>query len=681
MKFYHENHFEQCIEVAREALQLSPESADAWNNICAASNKLGRFEDGKLAAESALRLREDFPNAKANLDWSLRELRLRRHANAGPHSAKILIAIHTCKKNAERIKSQYDTWVPEMIAAGYAVDVFDGERLGEGDDYYSNSHKKKALCAYALSEGYEYLFCVDDDVYIRTANFKPALEDYAGIRQLPHDLGSPYPPGRPASPPGTHPHKFVAGAACWLSARSMRIMAEAPITDWADDRWMGNTLAKHGIELVHMMPEYCRIPNDQPTTDAQVLLEVRSPIQMRRLHETSDLSTFVNPAGLVNRSLEEYNQGDLHCCIALNREALELEPDIAMAWNNICAAYNMLGEFEQARVAGEEAVRLDPSLVNARGNLNRSLRELHRLKPAAIIPTSTKILIAIYTCKNNAERVQAQLDTWVPEAIAAGYDVGVFDGNKLGVSDDYFSLPDKTKALCRYALRHGYSSLLKIDDDSYVRVSNFKPVTDDYAGIWTKPYDGGTSHPPGRPAMPAGTFPHPYAAGPAYWLSARAMQLVANAPITDWAEDRWVGHVLAEHGVMLTDLLPDFWIGSKGAPKSHTQVIEDVGSPTLIRKLHQLADLSEYREPAFLVNQGLAAYRDGKPDEYIALHLTALEFDPTYGLAWSNLCAGYNALGSFEEARKAGLEAVRLQPESRLAKENLERAMRALDQN
>jgi hypothetical protein len=168
------------------------------------------------------------------------------------------------------------------------------------------------------------------------------------------------------------------------------------------------------------------------------------------------------------------------------------------------------------------------------------------------------VLIAIVTCDQPkyAERLATQRRTWVPTAEAAGYDVIAFNGEKLGVPDDYLSLPLKTKALCRWALTRGYGSLLKTDDDCYINIpilSLAVPV-EDYAGLFLPRNDCG-SVAMGIPPLPPGTTKYDYASGGAYWLSRRAIEIVADAPFYgDWAEDRWVGQVLGGAGIRLKAL-------------------------------------------------------------------------------------------------------------------------------
>jgi tetratricopeptide (TPR) repeat protein len=68
-------------------------------------------------------------------------------------------------------------------------------------------------------------------------------------------------------------------------------------------------------------------------------------------------------------SLKRYLEEQYAESIAACRAALELRPDYAEAWNNICAAYNKLACYEQAAAAGEQALRYKPDLQLARNNL------------------------------------------------------------------------------------------------------------------------------------------------------------------------------------------------------------------------------------------------------------------------------------------------------------------------
>ena len=203
--------------------------------------------------------------------------------------------------------------------------------------------------------------------------------------------------------------------------------------------------------------------------------------------------------------------------------------------------------------------------------------------PAALKP-APKILVAVITCKANADRLKAQQETWIPRAVAAGYDVQIFDGERLGVPDDYYSLIQKTQAMCKWALTQGYNRVLKVDDDCCIRVDQLHPTSHDYAGIVIAANDCGSSVPPGAPAKPKGTYPHNYASGGAYWLSRKAAMIIANAlPNGDWAEDRFVGNTLAKHGIFV-QRIPDFSWGDSARVPHRWTVLTQVPTPALVRE-------------------------------------------------------------------------------------------------
>jgi tetratricopeptide (TPR) repeat protein len=73
---YRQGQYEQAIDSARRALQLDPNSAEAWNNIAAGDEGLHHWDEGIAAARKAIALKPDFQLAKNNLAWSLYQKRL-----------------------------------------------------------------------------------------------------------------------------------------------------------------------------------------------------------------------------------------------------------------------------------------------------------------------------------------------------------------------------------------------------------------------------------------------------------------------------------------------------------------------------------------------------------------------------------------------------------------------------
>ena len=63
--------YPRSLAAARKALELNPNSAEAWNNIAADDEALHRWDEAIAAARKAIALKPDFQLAKNNLAWSL----------------------------------------------------------------------------------------------------------------------------------------------------------------------------------------------------------------------------------------------------------------------------------------------------------------------------------------------------------------------------------------------------------------------------------------------------------------------------------------------------------------------------------------------------------------------------------------------------------------------------------
>jgi len=69
--YYQAGKYSECIRTARRALELRPNSAEAYNNIAAAYNSMALWDDGIQAATEATRLKPDFEVAKNNLLYAI----------------------------------------------------------------------------------------------------------------------------------------------------------------------------------------------------------------------------------------------------------------------------------------------------------------------------------------------------------------------------------------------------------------------------------------------------------------------------------------------------------------------------------------------------------------------------------------------------------------------------------
>ncbi|MFL9484902.1 tetratricopeptide repeat protein [Chitinophagaceae bacterium LWZ2-11] len=80
-------------------------------------------------------------------------------------------------------------------------------------------------------------------------------------------------------------------------------------------------------------------------------------------------TTTGTPEAYITLSLEYYNKGMYVECIEACKKALQLKPDYALAYNNICASYNQLKQWDNAIAAGEKGIKLDPQNTLMKGNL------------------------------------------------------------------------------------------------------------------------------------------------------------------------------------------------------------------------------------------------------------------------------------------------------------------------
>jgi tetratricopeptide (TPR) repeat protein len=71
--------------------------------------------------------------------------------------------------------------------------------------------------------------------------------------------------------------------------------------------------------------------------------------------------------------LELYNRGDFNGSIEVNQKALKLNPNSALAYNNLCAAYNSIGKWNEAEAACKKAIELDPNFQLAKNNLQNAI--------------------------------------------------------------------------------------------------------------------------------------------------------------------------------------------------------------------------------------------------------------------------------------------------------------------
>jgi hypothetical protein len=456
-----------------------------------------------------------------------------RHIPWASQTPKILIAIPAChrydygklehgisRQTKDRLAVQRSTWLKDAPAFSTYVNYrfFYGhgaQRSPEKDevfldcpdDYPNLPHKMQAIYRWALAKGYDYIFKCDDDTFVYLDRLMASgfeEYDYCGYILESDEAWSN---GRYIS----------GGPGYWLSKKAMQILAEAVVDHWAEDLWTGRVLTKSGIRP-HRDPRY--LPGfGKHYVDLDALPKDHSYISfhactlemMERLYETNPTPNFTYP-------------------------------DHAMG--------------EAARTKGVLKSRETYQFIAAK----ERVRTHH----------SPRVLIGILSCHQRKPGPNAQRKTWLKEAIRLAVEYRFFLGAPiqpplpdprrqaslqtwkpilpmsdqvfLDCPDTYPQLPQKTRAMIRWAFDAGYDFLFKCDDDTYVNVerllaSGFE--AHDYSGFvrTTSVFGNGkeVSHAQG---------------GAGYWLSRKAMALILQHDrTTEGAEDINVARTLKSLGI------------------------------------------------------------------------------------------------------------------------------------
>jgi len=75
----------------------------------------------------------------------------------------------------------------------------------------------------------------------------------------------------------------------------------------------------------------------------------------------------------INQGMTYYNSKLYYLCIAASESALEIKPDYDLAYNNMCAAYNGLGQWDNAIKVGNKGLQVNPNNTLLRNNLSVAL--------------------------------------------------------------------------------------------------------------------------------------------------------------------------------------------------------------------------------------------------------------------------------------------------------------------
>jgi len=162
---------------------------------------------------------------------------------------RILLAVISCNKPEYRAKvqAQRDTWFPLVKGMDLRVFIGEGEAqhpdeviLGCGDGYEHLPLKLKAVFKWALDNGYDGIWRVDDDVYVRPERLMLGIASGTKYQGRVRGATDPF-----------HPWVYCSGFCYYLNSEAMRLVVSTKNIDTVEDRLTGLCMAEAGIEPVH----------------------------------------------------------------------------------------------------------------------------------------------------------------------------------------------------------------------------------------------------------------------------------------------------------------------------------------------------------------------------------------------------------------------------------------------
>ena len=198
---------------------------------------------------------------------------------------------HTSGENKNRSSAIRETWYSDWLKYKDQIDLkffygrganrcpdVDEVFLDCPDDYYSLPRKVQKIFEWTLANGYDQVLKVDDDVFVYVSRLVSAFgnDDYRGY-EVEAASG-----------------RYASGTAYWASKRSMENVVKAELCpeDWAEDKFVGKTLAAAGISLIHDERYHCcHCPDCEKAAPqiGRITSHTSRPEEMKRLWQTISL--------------------------------------------------------------------------------------------------------------------------------------------------------------------------------------------------------------------------------------------------------------------------------------------------------------------------------------------------------------------------------------------------------
>lgn len=226
---------------------------------------------------------------------------------------KTLIAVTTCHPFRDRADAVRATWGKEVEGADIKYFLGQGEAqrpdeviLDCPDGYHYLSQKTQLIRRWALANGYDYLWKIDDDTYVRPERLLG--NGFQGLDYV----------GRLRGSSGNYFGPYCSGFCYGLSRKSLERLAPLEWVyndDFSEDRWTGNKLLSLGISphnesgfIVQMSKRNALNGREAPLLGNSVIASCEySPRDMQRVHEEfksgkrSMMGEYHQPAGSLSR--------------------------------------------------------------------------------------------------------------------------------------------------------------------------------------------------------------------------------------------------------------------------------------------------------------------------------------------------------------------------------------------
>lgn len=174
---------------------------------------------------------------------------------------RLFVAIISSQKDENEGNNQAirDTWLKGSVPFDYRFFVGDvGQlsvpddtiKLAVPDDYEHLPHKTKGIANYVIDGGYDFLYKCDRDTYVVPNRLmKTGFENHQYFGHFP---GHPVEVTHQFEPNEAGNYGYASGGCGYfLSRPSVYHVAKAEVTDWAEDRWVGDTMGRARIPGTH----------------------------------------------------------------------------------------------------------------------------------------------------------------------------------------------------------------------------------------------------------------------------------------------------------------------------------------------------------------------------------------------------------------------------------------------